>query len=128
MKKYYKIGLLLLLASFTMTMKLKKVKAGNVAISVPDAFEQLDDQTRQGEYSGKNAPIAVFRSPRDKSALAIYQTPDSVRTKTIKYQRQKGANLNFDRDLQMEYAFKKSAFSGKFKEINFIEKEIDPAV
>lgn len=124
MKKYYKIGLLLLLVSFTMTMKLKKVKVGNVALQVPEAFQELDEQTKAGEYSGKNAPIAVYQSPRDKSAIAIYHTADSIRAKTIQYQKEKGANLNFKRDLQMEYAFKKSSFSGKFKEINFIQDGI----
>lgn len=124
MKKYIGIALILGLCAFTLSMKLKKVKVGNVSMQVPEAFAQLDEQTKAGEYSGKNAPIAVFRSPRDKSAIAIYHTTDSVRTKTIKYQRQQGRKLNFERDLQMEYAFKKSSFSGKFKELNFIDDGI----
>jgi hypothetical protein len=121
MKKYIGIGFILVLCAFTVTMKLKKVKIGNVSLEVPATFEKLDQQTSQGEYSGKSAPIGVYRSPRDKSAISIYHTADSVRAKTIKYQKQKGATLDFDRDLQMEYAFKKSSFSGKFKEINFIQ-------
>ena len=124
MKKYIGVALIVVLSAFTLTMKLKKVKAGNVSLQVPEAFEEVDEQTRSGEYSGKSAPIAVYRSPRDKSAITIYHTADSVRAKTIKYQKQKGATLKFDRDLQMEYAFKKSSFSGKFKEINFIQDGI----
>jgi hypothetical protein len=124
MKKYIGIGLFIGLCAFTLSMKLKKVKAGGVSMQVPAAFELLDEQTKNGEYSGKNAPIAVYRSPRDKSAITIYQTADSVRVKTIKYQKQQGRNVEFERDLQMEYAFKKSGFSGKFKEINFIDDGI----
>tara|TARA_B100000809_G_scaffold239100_1_gene260370 strand:+ start:2014 stop:2607 length:594 start_codon:yes stop_codon:yes gene_type:complete len=124
MKKYIGVALIIVLCAFTLTMKLKKIKAGDVSMQVPDAFEEVDEQTRRGEYSGKNAPIAVYRSPRDKSAITIYHTADSVRAKTIKYQKQKGATLKFDRDLEMEYAFKKSSFSGKFKELNFIQDGI----
>ncbi len=121
MKKYIIISFTLVLCAFTLTMKLKKVKAGNVAMQVPATFEELDELTRHGEYSGKNAPIAVYRSPRDKSAIAIYHTADSIRVKTIKYQKHLGRDARFDRDLQLEYAFKKASFSGKFQEINFIQ-------
>jgi hypothetical protein len=124
MRKYIAIAIIVVLCAFTLTMKLKKVKVGHVSMQVPVAFEEVDEQTKNGEYSGKNAPVAVYRSPRDKSAITIYHTADSVRTKTIKYQKQKGESLKFDRDLEMEYAFKKASFSGKFQEINFIDDGI----
>ena len=113
------------LSSFVFGLKLIKIKAGRVSMSVPDAFELLDAQTVAGEYSGKHAPIAVYRSPRDKSALIIYEIADSVKAKTIDFQRQRKMEYkDFERDLQLEYAFKKSSFSGKFREVNYLNDGI----
>ena len=115
----------MLLSSFVVGLKLTKIKAGNIAMSVPAAFELLDKQTVAGEYSGKHAPIAVYRSPRDKSALIIYQIADSVKAKTIDFQRKRKIEYqDFERDLQLEYAFKKSSFSGRFKEVNYLSDGI----
>jgi hypothetical protein len=98
---------------------------GNVSVAVPEAFELLDEQTVAGEYSGKHAPLAVYRSPRDKSALMVYQIADSIKAKTIDFQRKRALSYDdFDRDLQLEYAFKKSSFSGKFKEVNYLSDGI----
>lgn len=112
------------LCSFVMTIKLVKVKAGKIQMQVPETFEALDEQARINEYAGKNTPIAVYRSPRDKSALTIYQVSDSSMIQQAQEQRKRGYNMSFQKDLKMEAAFKKSSIMSKFQEVTFIDEGI----
>ncbi|MDB4835311.1 hypothetical protein OAH12_01870 [Cyclobacteriaceae bacterium] len=124
MKRYIIPFLAVLTMSFTAAYKLQKVKVGNVSLLVPEAFESLDEQSRYKEYSGVNMPIAVYRSQRDRSAYTVYQVSDSVMLKQAKEQRKRGYTMSFDRDINLEYSFKKASISNKFKDINFIQEGV----
>ncbi len=112
------------LSSFALSLKLVKIKAGKVQMQVPETFEKLDAQARSNEYAGKSTPIAVYRSPRDKSALTIYQVSDSIMLYQAQEQQKRGYNMSFEKDLNMESAFKKSSIVNKFQEVTFIQEGV----